>query len=144
LWFEKELISLDPYIVPFFVIPILITRTVFVFVQVGRTGLLNISLLQAAATPVGIWAIFSRHAGTPLTVKGFGTGNDEVSVSPLISISKGAGGLMAKAMVVGRKYPRCEEKVVEVEYSMLLNEAISKVNRSNRRGEGRGRVFAPW
>lgn len=80
-----------------------VTQTAFAFVQVGRTGLLNMSLLQAAATPVGIWAIFSRQAGTPLTVKGFGTGSAEVSVSPLISISKGAGGLMASMAGVRRE-----------------------------------------
>lgn len=86
-------------------------RTVFGSVQVGRTGLLNMSLLQAAATPVGIWAIFSRHAGTPLTVKGFGTGSDEVSVSPLISISKGAGGLIANAAAGGgRKCAKGEKE----------------------------------
>lgn len=65
-----------------------------------HTGLLNMSLLQAAATPVGILAIFSRHAGTPLTVKGSGIGTAEVSVTPAISTSSGAGGLMAIARSV--------------------------------------------
>lgn len=61
-----------------------------------HTGLLNISLLHAAATPVGILAIFSRHAGTPLTVNGSGTSTAVVSVTPFKSTSSAAGGLIIK------------------------------------------------
>lgn len=61
-----------------------------------HTGLLNMSLLHAAATPVGTGVIFSRHAGTPLTVNGSGTGPAVVPVSPLISTSNAAGGLITR------------------------------------------------
>lgn len=60
-----------------------------------HTGLLNISLLHAGATPVGILAIFSRHPGTPLSVKGSGIGTAEVSVTPIISTSTAEGGLIS-------------------------------------------------
>ena len=63
-------------------------------IQKYHTGLLNISLLDAAATPVGILATFCLHAGTPLTVNGSGTGTDDVSVTPTRLTSKGAGGLI--------------------------------------------------
>jgi hypothetical protein len=59
-----------------------------------HTGLLNISLLHAAATPVGILAVFALHAGMPLTVKGSGTVMPVVSVTPTTSTSRGAGGLI--------------------------------------------------
>lgn len=62
------------------------------------TGLLNMSLLAAAATPVGT-VVFARQAFTPSTVNGSGTTTEDVSVSPLTSISTAAGGLM-----LGRRY----------------------------------------
>lgn len=66
-----------------------------------HTGLLNISLLHAAATPVGIFATFCLHVGTSLTVKGSGRGTAEVSDTPTKLTSTGAGGLIAiKAVAV--------------------------------------------
>lgn len=63
-------------------------------IQRYHTGLLNISLLDAAATPVGILATFCLHVGTPLTVNGSGIGTDEVSLTPTKLTSKAAGGLI--------------------------------------------------
>lgn len=64
-----------------------------------HTGLLNISLLDAAATPVGTLAIFCLHADTPLNVKGSGIGTADVSVMPTRLTSRGAGGLIVIGLV---------------------------------------------
>lgn len=52
------------------------------------------SLLQAAATPVGISAVFALHSETPLTANGSGIGTVEVSVIPTRLTSMPAGGLI--------------------------------------------------
>lgn len=61
----------------------------------NHTGLLNISLLVAGATPGGILADLDLHAATPSTVNGSGTATDEVSESPLRSTSTAEGGLIS-------------------------------------------------
>jgi hypothetical protein len=66
-----------------------------------HTGLLNISLLEAAAIPVGILAVFALHADTPLTARGSGTGTVEVSVTPTRLTSRAAGGLIMIGAVAG-------------------------------------------
>lgn len=64
-----------------------------------HTGLLNISLLDAAAIPVGTLAVFCLHADTPLTARGSGIGTAEVSVTPTRLTSRGAGGLILGSSV---------------------------------------------
>lgn len=61
------------------------------------------SLLAAAAVPVGTLAACNLHAATPVTVRGSGTTTVVVSESALTSISSGAGGLIVEGRERERK-----------------------------------------